>query len=278
MTEAVLRILACQITIPETRTRVARDRHLADLASRLRSRLKPGEFDLIVLPELSSIEYSDAAFGCLDELEESLDGPSFETFSAIACDLGVAIAFGFPRRGSSGRHICQAVIGSDGRLLGHYDKLHAAEFGASSETAHFRPGDHLFAFDLKGLRIAPVICYDIRFDGLFARLAREGVDLVLHCGAYFRDPSFHSWPHFVVTRAIEHNLLWLSLNRAGSDWGGSIWCPAHADSEQPEVRLGTDEIFWHLHARKSDRLAASGKIPIGRDRRRDYDDLVLMRG
>ncbi|WP_372614341.1 hypothetical protein [Halomonas sp.] len=51
-----------------------------------------------MLPELSSQEYSDEAFACLDELDDDLAGPVFATFADLAGELGTTIAFGMARR------------------------------------------------------------------------------------------------------------------------------------------------------------------------------------
>ncbi len=270
-----LRILACQIAVPKIRDASARDAHLENLARLIAANASPCAQDVIVLPELSSIEYSDDAFDRLALLEEPLQGPSFRRFSELAAKLRTTIVYGFPRRGENGRHICQAAVGPDGRLLGWYDKLHIAQFGASAEAAHFQPGDKLFVFEVAGFKLAPMICYDIRFADLAARLAAEGVDVVLQSGAYYRDVSFHSWRPFVVTRAIENSVAWLGLNRAGENWGGSIWCPGYADDQTPEDVLGREETFWRVELPANFKAAAASRLPFQRDRRNDYSQLSV---
>lgn len=166
-------------------------------------------------------------------------------------------------------------MGPDGKLLGYYDKLHLAQFEASAEATAFTSGDHLFSFTVKGLRLAPLICYDIRFSDLAQTLATEGVDVVLQCSANARDLSFHSWRPFVVTRAMENGLAWLGLNRAGANWGGSIWCPGHADSDTPEQVFGADEEFRLLELPLDFRARIAEKLPFLKDWRSNYS-LVPM--
>jgi nitrilase len=271
-------LLACQPVIPPTPDAASRDAHLTALCARIAAATEPGAQDVVVLPELASMEYSDEAFTRLDALAEPLDGPSFEAFSKLAKTLRCTVVYGFARRTENGVTICQAVVGADGVLLGHYDKLHLAQFGASAEAAAFTPGDHLFSFTVKGLRLAPLICYDIRFADLAQRLASEGVDAVLQCSAYARDLSFHSWRPFVITRAMENGIAWLGLNRAGADWGGSIWCPGHADSDTPEQVFGTDEEFRLLSLPVDFRTGIAEKLPFLKDRRADYANLPMQKG
>lgn len=79
-----LKVLAGQIDIPRTRSAAQRDAHVARLCERLESELAGQDVDLVVLPELSTIEYSRDAFGRLDELAEDTDGPSREAFARLA--------------------------------------------------------------------------------------------------------------------------------------------------------------------------------------------------
>ena len=272
-----LSLLACQVAIPHTRDVGARAVHLADLAQKIRDATRPGIHDLIVLPELSSIEYSAEAFALVNDLAEPLDGPSFQTFSELAQELNTTIVYGFARSDRPHRpKICQAAVGPDGNLIGHYDKLHLAQFGDSAEAGAFAAGDHLFVFTVNGVNVAILICYDIRFPYLAKQLAQEQVDVVLQCSAYARDLSFHSWQPFVVTRAMEYGFAWLGLNRAGDHWGGSIWCPGFADEETPELVFGTEEVLQDLILPQGFRARNDARLPIHSDRRQDYEKLPMI--
>lgn len=271
-----MQLLACQIDIPPTPDPAARDAHLDQVAAKLSAALEEAPADLVVLPELSAIEYSRAAFGRLESLVEDLHGPSFERFREIARRFDVAVVYGFPRRGEAGYHICQAAVGPNGDLIGSYDKLHLAQYGASMEKEYFRRGARSFSFAFRGLKFAPIICYDIRFPELCRALVLEqGVDVILHCGAYARDRSFYSWHHFVVSRALENQVFFLSLNRAGADFGQSIFCPPWIDETAPPLVFPEqDEAFLRCkvdparitavrseYSFLADRLAAYGQEP-----------------
>lgn len=230
-----LRLLACQIDIPETGDAAARDAHL-DRATRLVSdRLSEAPADLVVLPELSSIAYSRAAFDRLSALAEPLEGPSFRAWAAVARAHGAHVVFGFARRDGDATYISTAVVAPDGACLGVYDKLHLCHYGASMEKDYFTRGDHLLTFQVNGLTCAPIICYDIRIPELSRCLTLDhGVDLILHCGAYARDESFATWHDFITARALENQVYLLSLNRAGRDFGGSAFCRPWMDETRPK--------------------------------------------
>ena len=168
---AGLSILACQVDVSVTTTVAERDRHLDRVAEAIRIRLQRRRHDLVVLPELSSIDYSKASFDNLHLLAEPLDGPSFHRFDPLAREFGATIVYGMPRRGVDGYYISQVAADGRGEPIGHFDKLHLAQFGASMEKDYFNRGDHLFVFEHRGVTIAPIICYDIRMPELTRTLA-----------------------------------------------------------------------------------------------------------
>ncbi len=268
-----LNLLACQIDIPPTPDAAARDRHLTDTATKLRKQLAAQDTDIVVLPELSSIDYSRAAFDHLDEISEPLDGISFQTWRAVAIEFGVYISYSFARRDAEKTFISIAVVAPDGRLVGHYDKLHLCQYGASMEKEYFEAGSHLFTFQIKGYTLSPIICYDIRFPELGRTLVlKHGVDVILHAGAYFRDPSFPTWHAFAMTRAIENQCFLLSLNRAGQNYGNSLFCYPWMDGNQgPQHFAEYDEDFRHLQVVRHRLSNARANYTFLQDRWDSYD-------
>lgn len=273
MNSGEVNVLACQIEVPLTLDAQARDAHLAALAVKVSRKLKKGGVDIVTLPELSSIDYSRAAFDRLDELAEDLDGPSFRTWSKIGRDFGTHVLYSFPRRSENGFRIAVAVVDPQGLLIGFYDKLHLAQYGASMEKEYFSRGENLFVFEINSVRIAPIICYDIRIPDLSRTLTvSHGVDMIMHLGAYFRDESFYSWHHFVVSRAIENQIFFLSLNRAGENYGNSVYCAPWVDDATPPVRfLESGEDFKRLTARKATVQRIRSEFSFLSDTRKDYD-------
>lgn len=275
---AKLNCLLCQVDIPPTTTEVERDAHLCRLALLIDKTLQQHAVDLIVLPELSSIDYSREAFSHLDKLAETDTGPSFEVWSQVARRHNAYVIYGFAARIETGFTIACAVLNQTGELLSVYHKLHLAQFGDSMEKEYFSTGHRrLCVFQLNGFTIAPIICYDIRMPELCRTLVVDhGIDIVLHTGAYARDPSFHTWHAFAQTRAVENQVYFVSLNRAGVHFGSSIVCPPWIDSShlpvyfdhhREECRLMTMERRDVLRARSDytflqDRLD-NYHLPIG---------------
>lgn len=273
-----LTLLACQIEIPPTINARSRDRHLADTAAKIRAQLSQKQADIVVLPELSSIDYSRAAFDHLDEISETLDGASFQTWAALAVDFGVYVCYGFARRDDAGTYISMAVVTPEGRLAGHYDKLHLCQYGASMEKEYFSAGSEFLTIDIHGFTLSPIICYDIRFPELSRTLVlKHNVDVILHCGAYFRDSSFPTWHAFATTRAIENQVFLLSLNRAGQDYGNSLFSyPWMDDISGPLNFAERDEDFRHVVIERQRIRDARAEYSFLKDRRDSYDRLYLV--
>ncbi|MGB1010180.1 MAG: carbon-nitrogen hydrolase family protein [Thiolinea sp.] len=271
-THQQLTMLACQIYIPAMTTARERDEHLCNSASKLQQALMVKPADLVVLPELSSIDYSRATFEALNELAEPLNGPSFQTWQAVAKQHKTTIVYSFPRRSVRGLHISLAVVNPQGDLIGYYDKIHLAQYGASMEKEYFTPGQQLLVFEVKGFRLAPIICYDIRIPELSRTLTLDhGVDAILHCGAYYRDESFHTWHAFATTRAIENQLYFLSLNRAGQHYGNSLFCqPWMDENQQPQAFPQHNECLKHLVLKRDEIIRARSNYSFLTDRLDTY--------
>ena len=113
-----LSILGCQVAVPKMERAGDRDQHLSRLDGKLRRELARSPSDLVVLPELASIDYSRSAFERLDDLAETLEGPSFAIWRQLARDCGTTVAYSFPRRTDDGFRIALAAVGPSGELPG----------------------------------------------------------------------------------------------------------------------------------------------------------------
>lgn len=271
-----LTILACQIKIPANmQTRQDRNAHLRRIASFIDSALYKRPAALVMLPELSSVSYSPHCFANPEIFAEDAQGPSFEVLAQIAIKHGVHILYGAPRYRAKGKiSISQFLIDDKGEAAGVFDKLHMAQFGASMEKGYFVPGELLLVFEIKGFRLAPIICYDMRFAGLADELVSgRKVDVILHAVAFYRDASFYSWHSFVVTRALENQVYWLSLNRAGEHYGNSVLCPPWVDKQNPETILNAGEERVYYEIDKQVIAQAKQEYTFAQDRIHDYASL-----
>ncbi|MCP4297317.1 MAG: carbon-nitrogen hydrolase family protein, partial [Proteobacteria bacterium] len=266
-----MKILACQIAAHGIIDRKSRDNHIKRMVTYLREQCKESRPDLVVLPELSSIEYSTEVFKNLSSLSEELYGSTYLQFSDLAKELGIFISFGFPLHEAEKFYITQMVIGPDGELVTLYNKMHIAQFGASEEKPYFERGDSLSVFEVCGIKTGTIICYDIRFPEYIRHLVREHqLDLILHPSAFTRDRSFYSWHHFVITRALENQIYFLSLNRAGKGWGNSIFCPPWVDDSAEPVKFNESEECRRFEINKKSIQESRETFPFNEDSREQY--------
>lgn len=234
-----IKITGIQIDIRDALSCSDRKNNVSHAINLIRS---AGETDLVVLPELFTVGYSKDTFEKLDELAETSGGKTFEMLAETAVEKNCHICFGFPQKTGDRFFISQAVIDNRGNLLDIYSKIHLAQFGDSMEKHFFTRGNRTVVFEIKGVKIGIIVCYDFRFPELSRKLALEGgIDLLLHPVAYSRDRTFPSWHHFVIARAMENQVYMLSINRAGKNYGNSIFCPPWVDEESAPVILGSDE-------------------------------------
>ncbi len=269
-----MNILACQIAVPKISCRDDKLAHLQRVAERISEACSSTDIDLVVLPELASIDYSRTTMTNIRDFAEDLSGDSHAIFEQIAAESSCFIAYGIPRIEGEQVYVSQVVVGPQGEAVTHYDKLHLAQFGAAREKEIFTAGNRLCVFEPDGMRAGIIICYDFRFPELTRMLALEhGCDLILHPVGFTRDISFASWHHFVICRALENQVYFLSLNRAGPEWGKSIFCPPWINSRVKPTVLDTDEAFCVVTVEPEKIVEARKKIALRDDRLPDYSNL-----
>jgi predicted amidohydrolase len=201
-----MQIVACQLDI------VWEDK--ASNHDRVRSMLsvapiKPGA--LVVLPEMFATGFSMH----VDTIAEPTDGPTHKFLSGLAQELGSFVLAGVVTRGRSGRGRNEAVVFDPlGQEVARYCKMQP--FTLSGEKKHYEAGDGITIFQWHDFRVAPFVCYDLRFPELFRRAVRAGAE-VLVVTANWPQPRESHWVALLRSRAIENQCYVMGVNRAGSD-------------------------------------------------------------
>ncbi|MBL7525469.1 nitrilase-related carbon-nitrogen hydrolase [Legionella bononiensis] len=104
------------------------------------------------------------------------------------------------------------LINPEGNLVGHYDKSHL--FTLMNEHVYLTAGKTTQIFEVNGFKIAPTICYDLRFPEMYRRLAIEGVDVFL-VSAEWPAAREHIMTTLGQARAIESQAFLVLSNRIG---------------------------------------------------------------
>lgn len=105
----------------------------------------------------------------------------------------------------------------DGNSL-YYDKRHCFRMGGENE--HFSPGFRRLTFEFRGVRIAPFICYDLRFP-VWSRNS-QAYDLAVYV-ANWPESRREVWNSLLKARAIENQAFVAGVNCVGSDLNGLLY-------------------------------------------------------
>jgi predicted amidohydrolase len=167
----------------------------------------------LVVPELAVTGYGGGE--AILRLAEPADGPQVAALARIAAETGVAVVAGFAEAADGIVYNSAVAVTPDGRR--HvYRKLHL--YG-DYEKRLFRAGDAAPAvFELAGLRVGVLICYDVEFPETVRHLALAGVDLVLVPTALpAGDHAAFIATRIIPVRAFENQVFVAYANHAGND-------------------------------------------------------------
>lgn len=170
-----------------------------------------GQTDLVVLPEMFTTGFTMAA----TEVAEPADGPSVEWMRAMAAKLDAVITGSIVTR-DGGRHFNRLIWMRPDGSHDAYDKRHL--FRMAHEDEHYSPGARKLIVELKGWKICPMVCYDLRFP-VWSRNrigGDAGYDVLLYV-ANWPERRRHAWQTLLKARAIENLCYCIGVNRVGKD-------------------------------------------------------------
>ena len=163
--------------------------------------------DLILLPEMFSTGFTMKA----EQLAETMDGRTVKWLHEKAKEKNAVICGSFICKDSGNYYNRLVWMRPDGTHE-HYDKRHL--FGYGDENNHYSQGNNILIVELKGFKILPLICYDLRFP-VWSRNTAD-YDLLIYI-ANWPDRRIYAWKHLLIARAIENQSYVIGLNRVGED-------------------------------------------------------------
>lgn len=128
---------------------------------------------LAVLPELCTVSYDFRTREEVAPSAEPLDGPTVRAWHAVARETGMWVLGGLPERDGRDLRNSAVLVGPAG-LLGVYRKVHLYHF----EREVFAPGDRFEVWETPVGRLAPLICYDLRFAEAVRLLVLRGAEVL----------------------------------------------------------------------------------------------------
>lgn len=169
------------------------------------------EGDLFVLPEMFAVGFTMNA----KLVGETEDGPTTLFLKQLAISHGVYVIGGVPIVTPSGRVQNQAVCLSDrGEVVARYAKMQP--FTPAGETDNYQAGASPVVFDWQGLKVSPLICYDLRFPEVFRAATRLGVEMFCVI-ANWPSPRANHRDILLPARALENQAYVVGVNRVGDD-------------------------------------------------------------
>lgn len=164
------------------------------------------DIDLIILPETFS-----TGFSMNQDIAEEMDGKSVSWIKKYAIKKQCSIAGSLLIKDENKFFNRMIIADKNGEII-TYNKRHLFTFG--DEDKYFSAGDKKIVFELKGWKICPLICYDLRFP-VWSRNTEE-IDLYFYVANW---PAVRSsaWDKLLQARAIENVSYVAGINRIGYD-------------------------------------------------------------
>lgn len=169
--------------------------------------------DLIILPEMFTTGFSMLT----KKLAEKMSGQTMDWFTEQAQKLNTVITGSFIAE-ENGQYFNRLIWMRPDGTFSQYDKRHL--FTLAKEHEHYAPGEQRLIVELKGWKICPLICYDLRFP-VWAR-NNVNYDLLLYMANWPITRSHH-WKSLLTARAIENQSYTIGVNRVGKDGNAYIY-------------------------------------------------------
>jgi beta-ureidopropionase len=189
--------------------------------------------DLVVFPELATAPYfcatsKDARFW---DWAETVPGPTTDAFAKVAAETGTAVCFGIYERTEEGVHYNAAplidgtgafVPGTlpDGSTQRAFRKLAIPKVETPTLTTDekhwYGPGAGPCIFELNGIRVAVLICYDRSFSEHWMAATHMGAELIIVVVSSFGWRSELFVPELRI-RGMESGCWVVAANRGGPE-------------------------------------------------------------
>ncbi len=166
--------------------------------------------DLIILPEMFSTGFSMVP----EKLAETIDGKAVNWMKATARQTNAVICGSLILEEEGNYYNRLVWMTPDGNMK-TYDKRHL--FSLAKEEEHYESGKERLIVTLKGWRICPLVCYDLRFP-VWSR-NNHCYDFAFYV-ANWPERRNYPWKQLLIARAIENQSYIAGVNRIGDDGNG----------------------------------------------------------
>lgn len=171
--------------------------------------------DLLILPEMFS-----TGFTMNTGVAETMDGKAVDWMKQLAADKKCAVTGSLVIREEDKVYNRLLVVHEDGTFQ-KYDKRHL--FRMAREHEHYTGGKEKIISEIKGWKVCPLVCYDLRFPvwsrNRFDSQGNAEYDVLLYV-ANWPEKRRLPWNKLLPARGIENLSYVIGVNRVGEDGNG----------------------------------------------------------
>jgi len=201
-----------------------------------------GKADVVFLPETFTTGFTTT----IEKLSEEMEGPTVFWLKELSNKTKIAIGGSiYLKEGEL--YFNRFVFVTPEGELSFYDKRHLFSIGGESNL--IKSGANRVVISYLGWRIAPFICYDLRFP-VWCR-NRSDIDLMVFV-ANWPEPRKEVWKVLLRARAIENQVFVAGVNRIGIDGnrigynGDSQLVTARGEIAEPIANLDPRILLYEL--------------------------------
>lgn len=181
--------------------------------------------NIILLPELFERQYfcQERRYEYYEYALPTEQNPAVRHFKKIAKELNAVIPVSFYERDVNCLYNSEAIIDSDGEILGVYRKTHIPDDHYYQEKFYFKPGNTGFkVWHTKFADIGVGICWDQWFPETARCLAANGAELIFYPTAIGSEPildcdSSGHWQRCMQGHAAANVVPVIAANRYGTE-------------------------------------------------------------
>jgi predicted amidohydrolase len=190
-----------------------------------------GPTDLIILPEMFTTGFTMDPAGNA----EPMDGPAMNWLADQAAKAQAVITGSLVIE-EDGKYYNRLVWMTPDGSYQTYDKRHL--FKMAGEHEHYAAGRERLVVELKGWRVCPMVCYDLRFP-VWVR-NDDAYDLLIYT-ANWPDKRSYDWNTLLRARAVENQCYVVGVNRVGADANGHAY-----NGDSCVIDPGWNKTLYHV--------------------------------
>ena len=165
---------------------------------------------LVVFPEAAMRRFGPG----LRRAAEPLDGPWATRVAELARVHQVTVVAGMFTP-ADGDRVRNTLFAAGPEATAHYDKIHLFDAFGFAESDTVAAGNDPVLIPVAGVPVGLTTCYDVRFPGLYTRLADQGAAVICVAAAWAAGPGkVDQWQLLTRARALDSTTFVLAAGQA----------------------------------------------------------------